>query len=193
MDIRVVETYLIWRYLGPAKKTSPTIGGHFLDGAFKMLLIPTAAFFIIGYILVLRDQMIDITHYLLITLLPIPLTAIFSIWRMKRFMESFTYESLLAQIRADHVVEPKKWEKNLGYYYFIGLVIISFIRRQSPSIGLVIFVAIVPLLIVLFVDLSTSLLYLFYLLKKYCPYLKTPADARYYEPPEQENPVTPSE
>ena len=175
MDIRVVEKYLIRACLAPIKP-SFTMETHFLYTALLPLLISAAAFLFGGYLLVVHEQTIDIAHYALIVLLPILITIILSIRQMKKIVESLVLEDLQTPI---NTVEFKKWASIGGNLGIVLILIFSFIRRQNPSLESVILMILMLVLGIAMIDIAISRLYMLHLLKKYCPYLKTPADARY--------------
>ena len=183
MDVRAAERYIVknCKYL---EFPNYTVGKQLLHFASVWLSLPVAAYLFFGHMFVMREQVIGITQYVLIVFLPSVPTVILSVRREKRLAKDPAYESLRAPTS---FAESEKWKSVCGNLGTAVILVLIFVQRQGLSMGFIMTVLmfLVSAFGAFFVDEAVPDLYALYLLKKYCPYIKYPADARYQKPREK--------
>ena len=185
MDIRSVERAIVLSYIKPDKYRP--LKGYFFFSALGLLSI-TVLVLLIGFLftgIATDGDNINLTSLVIVATLLL-ITSISAILQGRKAIKNTPSE-----VTPDSESKPednkKKWSSIGSIATALGIVFAMLYLPQHPEAGnIMLFVGMI-FLAVLFLFFATDKLHMLYLLARYCPYLKTADDARYYKPNKEDD------
>ena len=185
MDARRVEKFILFDYIEPDLLWISSIWKVTLFRGLRRSLLIAFVWSIALFILMLSDVDVGLNLFISLAVLPIPIVAVASVVYHRRIIIK-DCEKIYAKHKNKLSNEARNQRIGSAIIMFVSVTLLSF-ARFVPEM----FSAIMPLLSLVSVIAAGGLgfvimfqicgqLYKIYLIKKHCPYLKTPADARHY-------------
>ena len=191
LDIPKIERFILHDYIEPDVLWISSIRQAVLLRGLRRSFLIVFLLALAFIILVISDTEISLNSFVTLAVLPIPIIAIASTIYHKQIIVTGS-----EKIYTRHKKQVANKEKNQRIGSSIVIIIsgslMSFLRAAPemfsaamPLLTLVAVIATGGMSFVIMFQICGQL-YKIYLIKRYCPYLKTPADARYYKADEDE-------
>ena len=188
MDIRGVERYIMMSTIKLKRDRSLKFNFLFLAFAYLLLAAIFFNFWFADYAFY-DGEIISMTPFILVGALALT-CMIFAVWfsKFKVKLATETLELAPGEFRANRS-GAKKWVVIVVIIIW-AVILFNWFSQQNPDTTAIVTFVVAMIIAPIFLFGAGNYFYMFYLLVRYCPYLRTAADERYYEPPEQEDTET---